>query len=253
MTAADAAQAFIVGAQRCGTTSLATALARHPRVALAEPRRPEPKAFLVPGAEQDVAGYVARWYGHAGPDVALRLEKSTSYLGVPEARERITAAFPDAHVVVQLRDPVDRAVSHYRFSRSSGLEDLPLEAALDPAAEGRDWDRDAVSVSPYRYLSRGRYVEGLRGWVEAVAPERLHVLVLEELVADASGFEVLLGDLGLDPVAGAGFATEERHNAGEGDVALDADLRRRLAAWFADANAELEALLGRSIPAWTRA
>jgi hypothetical protein len=251
MSAPEPGQAFVIGAQRCGTTSLATALERHPQVAVAQPRRPEPKAFLVPGADRDVDGYLTRFYGALGPDVRVRCEKSTSYLGSELACAQIARAFPEAHVVAMLRDPVDRAVSHYRFSRASGVEDLPLEEALDPAAEGRPWDTDAISVSPFEYLRRSRYVDDLRRWFDAFPADRMHVLVLEDLVAEPSGFTGLLAALGLDPAAGEGFVPEERHNAGEGDVALDAGTRARLAAWFADANADLAQLLGRPMTRWS--
>src|SRR5690349_19101236 len=93
-------QAFIVGAQRCGTTSLATALERHPHVALAQPRRPEPKVFLTPGAGAHADEYVARWYGHADADTRLRVEKSTSYLESDVACAEIARAFPDARILV---------------------------------------------------------------------------------------------------------------------------------------------------------
>jgi hypothetical protein len=112
-------------------------------VAVAQPRRPEPKAFLVPGATAD--GYVERHYADAGPDVRLRVEKSTSYLGSDLACDQIAAAFPDAHIVAMVRDPVERAVSHYRFSRTAGVEDLPIEAALDAGTRARlvAWFADA--------------------------------------------------------------------------------------------------------------
>jgi hypothetical protein len=251
MGGAEAGQAFIVGAQRCGTTSLATALERHPHVAFAQPRRPEPKCFLVPGAADDVGAYLARFYADAGPEVRLRCEKSTSYLGSDLACGQIAEAFPNAHVVVLLRDPVDRAVSHYRFSRSAGVEDLPIEEALEPSAEDRPWDTAAISVSPYRYLTRGRYVDDLGRWFSAFPRSAVHVELLEDLIAEPSRFTTLLGVLGLDPVPGAAFAPELRHNASEGDVALDTGARARLAAWFADANADLASMLGRPITRWS--
>jgi len=251
MGGARPAQAFIVGAQRCGTTSLATTLERHPQVAFAQPRRPEPKAFLAPGAAADVEAYVERYYADAGPQTRLRCEKSTSYLGSDLACTQIAAAFPEAHVIVMLRDPVERAMSHYGFSRAEGVEDLPIGEALDPSAESRPWDTDAISVSPYEYLSRGRYVDDLRRWFEAFPAEAVHVLLLEDLMEEPRRYEELLADLGLDPAASAGFAPEERHNAGEGDLVLDGATRARLADWFADANAELAELLGRPITRWT--
>ncbi len=244
-------QAFIVGAQRCGTTSLATALERHPQVAMAQPRRPEPKWFLDPDAADGVDEYVRRYYAHVVPGTRLRCEKSTSYLESDLACRQIHAAFPSAKIVVVLRDPVDRALSHYRFSRGEGVEDLPVDQAFDLEAERRPYDDAVMSVSPYRYLSRGRYVDDLRRWDETFGREALHVVILEELLASPDAFRELETFLGLDP--GPPFSARERHNASEDATALDAGTRARLAAWFADANAELAAWLGRPIDAWTHA
>lgn len=245
------AQAFIVGAQRCGTTSVATALERHPQVVLAQPRRPEPKFFLQPGADTDVDAYLARHFPDVGPEIRLRCEKSTSYLESDLACVQIKAAFPAARILVVLRDPVERALSHYRFSREQGVEDLPIEAALDPAAESRPWDTEAISVSPYPYLSRGRYIDDLERWFATFGPEAVEVIILEDLVAEPELFGDLEAALGLDP--GPGFAARERHNAGEGEVTLDDGTRARLVAWFADANADLAERLGRPIDRWAHA
>jgi len=250
MAAPDVGQAFIVGAQRSGTTSLATALERHPQVALAQPRNPEPKVFLDPEAADDPDAYVARWYPHAGPETRLRIEKSASYLESGVACSGIASAFPDAHIVVVLRDPVERARSHWAYTRRHGLEPLALNAALDPSAEDRPWDPSAISVSPYRYLSRGRYADDLRRWFDRFGRERVHVILLEDLLDEPERFHDLERALGLEP--GPRFPVEERHNAGEGDGALDAETRARLAAWFADANADLAELLGRPLDRWTR-
>jgi hypothetical protein len=244
-------QAFIVGAQRCGTTSVATALERHPQVVLAQPRRPEPKFFLRPGADADVDAYLARHFPDVGPEIRLRCEKSTSYLESDLACAQIEAAFPAARILVVLRDPVERAVSHYRFSREQGVEDLPIEAALDPAAESRPWDTEAISVSPYPYLSRGRYIDDLERWLATFGPEAVEVIILEDLLAEPERFGDVERALGLDP--GPGFAVRERHNAGESDVTLDDGTRARLVAWFADANADLAERLGRPIDRWAHA
>jgi len=245
----EPAQAFIVGAQRCGTTSVATALARHPDVVLAQPLRPEPKWFLQPGSADTVADYLVKHYPEAGSGARLRLEKSASYFESDVACAEIARAFPDAEVIVVLRDPVDRALSHFAYSRANGVEDLPLAEALDLAAEVRPWDQQAISVSPFRYLTRGRYIQELHRWDRAFGPDAVHVLVLEDLIAEPGRFADLEAALGLR--SGPGFVARERHNAGEGAVTLDDGTRARLAGWFADANADLARRLGRPIDRWT--
>lgn len=244
-------QSFIVGAQRCGSTTVAAALARHPEVALAQPMWPEPKFFLEPGASNRIPEYLARLYPDVGPGVRLRCEKSTSYMESEVARDQIAESFPTAHIVVVLRDPVRRALSHYAYTCSNGLENLPPTEALDPAAEARPWNTDVVSVSPYRYLSRGRYVDDLRRWDDRFGPQRVHVAILEELVAAPERLTELEADLGLGP--GPPFLADERHNAGDRLVPIDRDTRARLATFFTEANADLAERLGRPLEHWTHA
>ena len=249
--ATELGQAFIVGAQRCGTTSVATALARHREVALAQPLRPEPKWFLVPGSADTVDAYLARHYPEVVPAARLLLEKSTSYFGSDVACTEIARAFPDAQLIVVLRDPVDRArrttpspgpvVS--RTCRSSRPSTRPPSTALR--------DRSAISVSPYRYLSRGRYIDDLRRWDETFGPDAVHVVILEDVVAEPERFAALEAALGLAP--GPAFVPGDRHNAGEGALTLDDGTRARLADWFADANTDLAERLGRPIERWSHA
>jgi Sulfotransferase family len=238
-------QAFIVGAQRCGTTSVAAALGRHPQVALAQPLRPEPKAFLQPGAGASVAGYLERFYGEVSAEVRVRLEKSTSYLDSAVARDEVARAFPDARIVVVVRDPVARAASHYAFSVANGLEDLPPEEALRAEAEIRPFTADEVSTSPFAYVSRGRYAEQLAPWDETFA---VHVVVLEELVAEPGRFAELEAFLGVDHRVC--FDPHERRNQGDPPELPEA-VRRRLAEGYAEPNAALARRLGRPLDRWT--
>src|SRR5680860_943931 len=142
---------LVVGAQRCGTTYLHDLLAAHPDIAMARPARPEPKVFLR-GEPVDADAYRAEYFGHAD-DAHLLGEKSTSYLEVPGVPERVADALGAPRIVAQLRDPVARAVSNWRFSRDHGAEDRPLADALRADLAGpREWDRSVSSVSPYAYV-----------------------------------------------------------------------------------------------------
>ena len=94
---------------------------------MAEPARPEPKVFLDP--EQVARGpewYRATYFPHARSGQLLG-EKSTSYLDVPAAADAARRVLGDPMVLVQLRDPVARAVSHWSFSTEQGLERRPLD------------------------------------------------------------------------------------------------------------------------------
>ncbi len=113
---------MLVGGMRCGTTSFAHYLAAHPQVVLAGPKEPNywswhryparyqdffvnESPLAAPGAEQCVSG-----------------EFSTSYLVHPLAPRRIRANLPHLKVFVLLRNPADRAYSHFVMSKRAGLE-----------------------------------------------------------------------------------------------------------------------------------
>lgn len=252
------AHLLVIGGQRCGTTFLAERLAAHPQVAMARPVRPEPKVFL----SDEVLGRGVDWYhetyfGHATDETVLG-EKSTSYIEHPAAIARAQAVLGSPTVLAQLRDPVARAVSNYRFTLSFGLEDRSLVRALSENLEGpRAWDPELTSVSPYAYLERGRYVDHLRPWFEAF-PERSHVCFLEEMtdaarggaalraVYDAVGVDPDRAPAGEEPGVGARLSPV---NASSGDAPeLPASLRAELRDYFRASDAALAELLQRELP-----
>lgn len=241
---------FVIGAQRCGTTYLHHLLDDHPDIVMARPVRPEPKVFLTDAVTGDPRGYDARLFPD-DPAARVRGEKATSYLEHPTALDRIARTFPDAHIVVAVRDPVERALSNYRFTVEAGLEDRPADAALLADLEGDEppWDRRRISASPYAYVRRGDYAEHLRHVDSRFDAARVHVVVHEDLVAGTAVVRALYGALGVDPThdpAAAGRVT----NPSTGRATLSAATRERLQAHFAPSVAALERRLGRSLPTW---
>ena len=240
---------LVVGAQRCGTTYLRTLLAEHPDVAMAEPARPEPKVLLDP--EQVARGpehYRATYFSHARPGQLLG-EKSTSYLDVPAAIDAARRLLGDPLILVQLRDPVARAVSHWSFSTEHGLERRPLDEVLEANLEGPlPWDGTGTSVSPFAYLERGRYVDSLRPWGAAYG-DRLRVLLLEDLLAGPATLADTYAWMGVDPRFRPVSAGTPVNASEEGTAPpLGCALRRRLRDHFAQPDAELAELLGRQLP-----
>jgi hypothetical protein len=243
VTLAGGPQHFlVVGAQRCGTTYLHDLLAGHPAIAMARPARPEPKVFLRP-EPVTAAQYRAEFFGHAG-DRQLLGEKSTSYLESPAAPARVAATLGRPRILVQLRDPVVRAVSNWSFSRDHGVEDRPLAAALRADLESpREWDRESSSVSPFAYVSRGRYVEDLVRWTDRFD---VHVQFLEELLEEPAVMGDLWRWLGVDDVRpDIGSAPV---NASTASAPLEDSLAAELRDHYHDSDRALAELLGRELP-----
>ena len=248
MTATSPRHLLVVGAQRCGTTYLTVALDAHPQITMARPARPEPKVFCDPRlAARGLEWYRRTWFGHATDEMVLG-EKSTSYLEDREAPARAAAVLGEPHVVALLRDPVQRAVSHWRFSTANGLETRALEDALRADLESdQPWDRGRTSVSPFAYLRRGRYADYLEPWATTF-PVTTHVVFLEELLTDPSVLPGLVASLGVDPDL-TPRPTTAPVNESEGDrPALNEALLGTLKTYFEPSDAALSAHLGRPLP-----
>jgi hypothetical protein len=242
---------LVIGAQRCGTTYLASLLDAHPQVAMARPSRPEPKVFLSDDVlELGADGYRRTWFAHASTERLLG-EKSTSYIEVPEAAERArTVLGPGTSIVALLRDPVARAVSNWRFSTDNGLERRSLEQALrDNLASATPWDAATTSVSPFAYLDRGRYADHLAAWYAAF-PSTTHVLLLQEVLDDRETVARLFERLGLDPDVAPPQRERPLNESQQPVDGLPGELVEQLQHYFADSNRALSRRLGRRLPWW---
>lgn len=233
---------IIPGGQRCGSTWLLRFLSAHPAVAFSPPVRPEPKVFLKADADRSA------WWARCGSTVQAHhswvVEKSTSYLERPQVIDRIDRHLPDAHVLVILRDPVERAISNWRFSVSNGLEDRGADVALATESPGDTHSSpvEQPNADARNYLRRGRYVELLAPWRERF-DGRITIVVLEDLAADETARLSLCSQLGIQthrtapPPANTSVATET----------IDPRVRARLRSYYAPLQPELEVILGRAL------
>jgi hypothetical protein len=240
--------AVILGAQKCGTSSLHNYLTQHPGVIA--PLRKEVHYFDLNYGRGEA------WYrGHFGRqrEPALNIDSSPYYLFHPAVPRRMHQLLPDARLIVLLRDPARRAYSHYWHERDKGREDLSFEAAIDaePARLGRSEQQLAVGEITHSrehqlhsYLARGRYAEQLERWFALYPRERIHVLRFEDFVRDPlAALNDTLAFLGL---AGASSVSLEARNTRR-YPAMDAATMTGLRSYFEPHNRRLEDLLGRSM------
>jgi hypothetical protein len=189
---------FIAGAQKSGTTTLHYRLKEHPQVFI--PDRPQEIHFF------DDARNFARgltwfeslfdsWKGQ--PAVG---QTSPLYVYDPLVPERIQAVIPDARFLFVLRNPVDRACSHYWHSVKKGYESLELGPAL--AAEDERIRRGGTLRRDHSYVDRGRYAPQLRRFFDRFGREHVHVLLYDQLARDPDCLEQSCARfLGIDPAA----------------------------------------------------
>jgi hypothetical protein len=215
---------FVIGAPKCGTTSLHGYLDEHPRISMSSVK--EPKYFLAdgtrphpvgPGDARAVQSYVVERAAYEalfhypedgshptdgshpeGPSYAG--ESTPFYLWHPDALARIHELVPDARLIAVLREPVMRAYSNWSDLREQDREKLDFTSALAAEEERRrrGWE-------PFWfYRSLGLYGEQLRRAYSVFPRAQVKVLFTEDLARDPRrAVDDVLSFLDLEPLAGA--------------------------------------------------
>jgi len=119
---------MLVGGMKCGSTSFARYLSAHPQVRIRGPKEPNYWSWLrYPARYQNF--YVNELpVGKPRPGQCIGGEFSTSSLIHPLAPRRVRANLPELRIFVLLRNPVDRAYSHFMMSKMAGGEkECPFE------------------------------------------------------------------------------------------------------------------------------
>jgi hypothetical protein len=157
----------VIGAQKCGTSSLHNYLATHPQISMS--RVKEINFFN----DEIHWGYGPQWYARHFEPGQVRGESSPAYTFLPETAgtaERMHRLLPDARLIYLVRDPVERIRSNYVHQRARGLEPRPFaEVAIDP---------DGI------YVNHTRYATQLRPFIELFGRERLLIASQEKLLAE---------------------------------------------------------------------
>jgi hypothetical protein len=261
----------IIGGQKCGTSSLYEYLAEHPDIVPAFAKeihffsdslgrrgtlpgklaaRLGGRSTLIYRAHFPTAAY-RTYVRRARGSEPITGEATPYYLFHPSAPARMRQTVPRARLVVLLRDPVQRAYSHYHHEVRRGTERLSFEEAVEREPERLAGEREKIlsgrgyysfSHHHYSYLSRGLYLEQLENWRRFFPEERFLILKSEDLFADpAAILEQTLDFLGLPPMQSAGYGRRNEGSYPEMNPAT----RERLANYFRPHNERLYEYLGR--------
>ena len=241
----------IIGTQRGGTTSLHAYLSAHPQV---ETPATKELHFITDCYERGLDWYLGQFPAELPPDT-ITGEATPYALFHPLAPRRVREIAPGARLIALLRNPIDRAYSHYLLERSRGDETLEFAAALDAELERLDGEearlaRDpAYASAPHKhasYVARGDYARQLERWLGVVPREQILVIRSEDLYErSAETFAQVAQFLGISPEAPIPFTV---HNRTSGPP-LDPAMRRKLSRHFAPLNARLADVLGWD-PGW---
>lgn len=258
---------LVIGTKRGGTTSLYNYLLMHPGVLGLFPQPRGKKStdhfFARPGADREL-WYRSHFHTERFRSVRARRtgfravggEASPYYVWDPRIAGRVADRYPGVRSILMLRDPVERAWSHYQERRTNGMEPLGFADALAAEERRLDGELDRMAGDPayhsnaydwYSYRSRGVYLPQVRNWHQHFDGDRLLVLRSEELYADVQGtFDRICRFLGIPEHQ---LPTTRAFNASARDT-MPAGQRADLAAYYAEHNRELERYLGWT-PGWS--
>jgi hypothetical protein len=183
--------ALMIGAQRSGSTSSFNYLIPHPNVLA--PLGKELHYFDLHYARG------LRYYRGRFPlrsrlgSGNITVDATPYYMVHPPVPSRAAELLPDVKLIAVLRNPIDRALSHYQHEVRGGREPLSFEEALAREPERLKGEEERLRDEPnyyswnhhrYSYVHRGLYLQQLRRWVEHFPRSQLLVLQSEQLFRD---------------------------------------------------------------------
>ena len=255
---------LIVGAQRCGTTTMARTLSQHPAVANAAMH--QEVHYFDTRYNRSLAWYRSHFpllararRAAAALDVApVGFDSSPYYMFHPLAPERILRDLPGAKLIVLLRDPVERTYSAHAHEAAHGFETEPYERAMELEETRLRGEAERIVANPaynsfshqhHSYRARGRYAEQLERLAALFGRERIHVVDSGDFFADPRpAYDGVLDFLGLPRLRYPDFRPR---NARPRSAPLPASIRAELEDYYRPHDQRLARWLGHD-PSWRR-
>lgn len=255
---------LVIGTKRGGTTSLFNYLLMHPGVLGLFPQSRGKKStdYFFKERHRGAAWYRSHFHTREHRRLLTRRlgyepvggEASPYYMWDPRIAAHVAEVAPDVRAVVLLRDPVERAWSHYQERIENGVEPLSFEDALAAEEARTAGELDRMLADPtyyseahdwYTYRARGIYLPQLKNWLSVFPQEQLLVLRSEDMYLDVQAFfDQVCSFLG---VPSHTLPTTRPFNASRATSSMPEAARAELTAYFAPHNAELEEFLGRPL------
>ncbi|MEE9614105.1 MAG: sulfotransferase [Thermodesulfobacteriota bacterium] len=203
---------FILGAIKCGTTSLYAWLRQHPEIFMSDPKEPR---FFEKEYKKGLDFYWEEYFGGWNGE-RLTGDARVGNLYFPYVPERIHSVNPDARFILSLRNPIDRALSHWWMHYRRRRDALLFEDAVK-----KDYGRISKGLTmstpeeieayekkvterledPYRlYIDAGYYAEQIERYLRFFPRERFKIILFEDLCADSEAVTTEACEfLGVDP------------------------------------------------------
>jgi len=247
---------LISGFPRCGTTSLFNNLIKHD--CILSPLVKEPSFF-----NSDYYRGLG-WYKSFFPtkfkkeqlqkklnSTVITGEATATYAFDPKCPSRIKEVLPNIKLIFLLRNPIERAFSHYRSIRKRGLESLSFEEAIKVEEKRLEGEYQNMLVNKnyyskkfhfYGYLSGGHYYKLLKNWYNEFENEQILILKSEDIFKNPiEQMDKICSFLNISQI---NFQEYSHHNLSEDKLKLDQINQKKLKEHFESHNEQLYKFLG---------
>ena len=243
---------YLIGAQKCGTSALYDYLVQHPCIHPCITKEPR---FFDKYFHRGI-----NWYKTCFPSIFqkkfeskifhrkfLTGEATERYLEHPHVSKRIKKITPNSKFIVLLRNPIDRAYSHYNMRYKSKKEKLSFEDAIECEKDRthnefkkmlNDENYYSKDYFHHSYLDRGIYIEKLKRWMEVFPKEQFLIIQSEEFFKDPNNvYNQVLKFLDLP-----NWKLKEYKKIGAGSYKhseIEPEIRKKLIEYFKPHNEQL--------------
>ena len=190
-----AANLFCIGSPKSGTTTLFKILCQHSQIHT--PKFKEPFFFNNSNYQNNIDWYAKTYYDDIKNEKWV-LDFTPSYLYSDEALFRINeySKGKDLKFIVMLRNPVERAYSHYLHTLRDGLEDLDFNDAIQAESERLlNYENNLLSQLKYSYVYQSLYHKHLSKYFESFGRNNFFVINYDSQLLDKSEFKLMISDL----------------------------------------------------------
>lgn len=241
---------IVIGAQKSGTTSLRGYIKQHPYVRMSFHKEVH---FFDRHYSEGVDWYRSQFPILRNKHSSIAIgESSPYYLVYPHAPRRIHALLPSAKLIAILRNPRERAISHYYHQVKKNRESLPIMQALlaeeDRISDGwKQMEKDEYYLPTdhryYSYKQRGIYVDQLKQYYEFFDKDNILVINSERLFSNPQNvlYDISIF-LGIDPILD-GIKLSHR-NVGIRKNTIPEEVKHYLNDYFLPHNKRLYELIG---------
>lgn len=169
---------FLIGAQKCATTSVYDWLSQHPEICA--PMSVKDFEYFTRPEYFNNEALLSGYYKDLLKNESVIMQGSVHYIYFEEALKRITNTSPKSKFILIVRNPIERAISAYKYAVKFNYEDLPIEQAFK-AESDRLKSKDIRVLSELTYKTHGLYFEQISKLYELIDKNQLHIVLYEDI------------------------------------------------------------------------